>query len=60
MLERTTHVVPKDVKVGKVDTIRINCPHCNTSQTLVSKSREIVCSKCKKKYVIPKEVLELI
>ncbi len=59
-LERHSHVLPKNVKVGRVDLIRMSCPYCNNSQPIASKLNKVVCSKCKKKYVIPKRVLDLI
>ena len=48
---------PKDVKIGKVTAISMNCPYCNNSQLVVPTSNIIVCSKCKKKYGIPKKFL---
>ena len=59
-LDQNSHVLPKDVKVGRVDLISMSCPYCNTSQPIASKLNKVVCSKCKKKYVIPKRVLDLI
>ncbi|MBK5133916.1 hypothetical protein JJE00_05745 [Candidatus Bathyarchaeota archaeon] len=59
-LERKGHVLPKDVKVGSVSLISMCCPYCNTSQPIASKSNQVACSNCKKKYAIPKKVLDLI
>ena len=57
---KTRHVVSTNLNVGKVAAISMNCPHCTSSQFLDSKSNEVVCSYCGKKYVIPKRVLDLI
>jgi RNA polymerase subunit RPABC4/transcription elongation factor Spt4 len=62
---KTRHVVSTNLTVGKVAAISMNCPHCNSSQLLdsksnVSKSNEVVCSYCQKNYIIPQKVLDLI
>ena len=57
---KTRHVVSTRLKVGKVAAISMNCPHCNSSQLLDSKSNKVVCLSCGKKYGIPKKVLNLI
>ena len=57
---KTRHVVSTNLNVGKVAAISMNCPHCTSSQFLDSKSKEVVCSYCGKKYVIPKRVLDLL
>ena len=57
---KTRHVVSTRLKVGKVAAISMNCPYCNSSQLLDSKSNKVVCLSCGKKYVIPKKVLNLI
>ena len=48
---------PKDVKIGKLTSLTMKCPYCSSSQQVVSNSNIIVCSKCKKKYGIPKKYL---
>ena len=48
------------LNMGKVSTINMECPHCGASQPLSSKSNEVKCTHCRKKYVIPKEVLQLL
>ena len=47
-------------KLGKVNSISMECPYCGTCQPLVSKSNEVACCSCKKIFVIPKKVLELL
>jgi len=47
-------------KLGKVDSINMECPYCGTSQPLASKSNEVACCSCRKVYLIPKRVLELL
>ena len=49
--------VPKDLKIGKLISITMKCPYCSSSQLVVSNSNIIVCSKCKKKYSVPKKFL---
>ncbi|MCJ7559107.1 hypothetical protein MUO79_00625 [Candidatus Bathyarchaeota archaeon] len=59
-LAKTNYVVSANLNLGRVGTISMECPHCGASQPLVSKSNEVTCSFCGKKYVIPKKVLELL
>lgn len=49
----------RNLNMGKVSAININCPHCGTSHQLSSKIIEITCKHCGKKYGVPKKVLEL-
>jgi uncharacterized Zn-finger protein len=48
------------VKEGKIGSISMKCPYCGSSQTLVSKSNEVVCAHCKKSYAVPEKVLDLL
>ena len=48
------------LQVGKVKSISMECPHCGKIQPLVSKSREIVCVHCKKRYAVSEKVFELL
>lgn len=50
----------RNINMGKISTINMECPHCGASQPLSSKSNEVKCTHCGKKYVIPKEVLQLL
>lgn len=50
----------RNISMGKVSSINMECPHCGASQPLSSKSNEVKCKHCGKKYVIPKKVLELL
>jgi uncharacterized Zn-finger protein len=59
-IDKTSYVVSANLKIGKVGTITMNCPYCIASQPLYSKSNEVTCSSCKKTYVIPKKVLDLL
>ncbi|MCW3997587.1 MAG: hypothetical protein NWF10_03350 [Candidatus Bathyarchaeota archaeon] len=59
-LDRQSYIAPRNLNVGKVASIIMTCPYCNASQSVVSKSKKVVCSSCKKKYVIPRKVLDLI
>lgn len=57
---KTNYVVSANLNIGKIGSISIECPHCSASQPIASKSSEVTCSYCKKNYVIPKKVLELL
>jgi uncharacterized Zn-finger protein len=46
--------------IGENGTIRIACPHCGASYPLRSKSNEIVCDYCRKTYVVPRRVLDML
>jgi hypothetical protein len=59
-MAKTTYVVSANVNIAKVGSISMECPHCSASQPIASKSNEVTCSYCKKNYVIPKKVLELL
>lgn len=48
------------IKEGKIGSISMECPYCGASQPLVSKSNEVVCAHCKKSYVVPEKVLDLL
>jgi primosomal protein N' len=50
----------RELNMGKVRTINMECPHCAASQPLSSKSNEVTCKHCGKNYIIPKKVLELL
>ncbi len=50
----------RNINMGKVSSINMECPHCGASQPLSSKNNEVKCKHCGKKYVIPKKVLELL
>ena len=50
----------RNINMGKVSTINMECPHCSASQPLSSKNNKVTCKHCGKKYVIPKKVLDLL
>jgi len=50
----------RNINMGKVSTISMECPHCGASQPLSSKSNMVKCKHCGKKYIIPKKVLDLL
>lgn len=50
----------RELNMGKVLTIIMECPHCGVSQSLSSKSKQVTCQHCGKNYLIPKEALDLI
>jgi uncharacterized Zn-finger protein len=57
---KTSYVISANLNVGKIGSISMECPHCGASQPITSKSNEVTCSYCKKNYVIPKKILELL
>jgi Zn finger protein HypA/HybF involved in hydrogenase expression len=57
---KTNYTVTASVSIGKVATINLECPHCNASQPISSKSNQVTCQYCGKNYVIPKRILELL
>lgn len=50
----------RELNMGKVSTINMECPHCNAVQQLSSKNNEVKCKRCGKKYIVPKKVLDLL
>ena len=50
----------RNINMGKVSTINMECPHCSAVQPFSSKNNEVKCKHCGKKYVIPKKVLALL
>jgi transposase-like protein len=50
----------RELSMGKISTITMECPHCGASQAIATKSNEVKCQSCGKNYVIPKRVLDLL
>jgi DNA-directed RNA polymerase subunit RPC12/RpoP len=50
----------RNINMGKVSIINMECPHCGASQPLSSKTNKVSCKHCGKKYIIPKKVLDLL
>ena len=50
----------RELNMGKISTITMECPHCGANQPLSSKSNEVTCKHCGKNFIIPKKVLELL
>ena len=50
----------RELNMGKIGTINMECPHCGASQAITSKSNEVKCQRCGKNYFIPKKVLDLL
>ncbi len=49
----------RNINMGKVSTVNMECPHCGVSQPLSSKKTEVICKHCNTKFGIPKKVLEI-
>jgi len=50
----------RELNMGKVSSINMECPYCSASQPLSSKNNMVKCKHCGKNYVIPKKVLEIL
>jgi len=50
----------RNINMGKVSSINMECPHCGASQPLSSKNNKVSCKHCGKKYIIPKKVVDLL
>jgi ribosomal protein S27AE len=57
---KTNYAISANVNIAKISSISMECPHCGASQLLATKSNEVICAHCKKRYVIPKKVLDLL
>jgi len=58
MLDKAKEI--RQLNMGKISTINMECPHCGVSQPLSSKSNEVKCKHCGKNYLIPEKVLDLL
>ena len=50
----------RELNMGKVSKISLECPHCGETQPISSKNNTVKCKHCSKTYGIPKKVLELL
>ena len=50
----------RNINMGKVSSINMECPYCGASQPLSSKNNMVKCKHCGKNYIIPKKVLEIL
>jgi len=50
----------RELNMGKVSAITMECPHCGATQQFSSKDNQVTCKSCGKTYSIPKKVLELL
>ena len=49
-----------DLKTGKVNAVNLQCPYCGAKQSINSKLKEVMCTKCTKEYKVPEKVRELL
>lgn len=47
------------LETGRVESITMECPYCGGTQAITSKSEEVKCKKCQKKYKLPENALKL-
>ncbi len=52
--------VDSEIKIAELSSISVKCPYCGASQPVESKSDEATCSECKKNFIIPEKILELL
>jgi transposase-like protein len=50
----------RNINMGKVSTINMECPYCGASQPLSSNNNRVKCKHCGKNYAIPEKVLEIL
>ena len=50
----------RELNMGKVHAITMRCPHCSETQQLSSKNSTVTCKHCRKNYIVPKKVLDLL
>jgi ribosomal protein S27E len=50
----------RNINIGKVRAVNIECPHCGEIQPFSSKETEVTCKRCGRKYRVPKKVLEIL
>jgi DNA-directed RNA polymerase subunit RPC12/RpoP len=50
----------RELNMGKVRAITMECPHCGEPQPLSSKNNTVTCKHCGKNYGIPKKALDLL
>jgi len=58
MLDKAKEI--RELNMGKISTINMECPHCGVSQPLTSKTNEVKCKHCGKNYTIPEKVQDLL
>lgn len=58
-MSRTSYLIAVDVHV-RDDGISVKCPHCSSADRLESKTSEVTCSHCGRKYFVPKKILDMI
>ena len=58
-VEHTRYLIAADVHIGD-EGISVNCPHCSSPERLDSKTSEVICKHCGKKYLVPEKILDLI
>nr|MDO8135374.1 hypothetical protein [Candidatus Njordarchaeum guaymaensis] len=59
-MQKAQYVISTSFQLGKDGSISISCPHCGASQPAESKTSEVDCKYCGKKYMVPKKILDMI
>ncbi len=60
LLAKKKHAASGTLQVGRVGTVNILCPHCDSSQSIDSKSKEETCTRCGTTYLVPEKVIEML
>jgi ribosomal protein S27E len=45
--------------VGKINSINMECPHCQKIQQVISRKNEVICISCNKRFAIPEKAYDL-
>lgn len=59
-LEKVQYVISTNFQIGEDGTVKLVCPHCGASQPAESKTSEVTCKYCGKRYAVPRKILDMI
>jgi len=59
-LEKVQYMISTNFQIGEDGTVKLECPHCGASQPAESKTSEVTCKYCGKRYAIPRKILDMI
>jgi len=58
--ETETSPVEAELKTGKVKSITLQCPYCEGKQSVNTKSEEVTCFRCRRRYKVPEKARDLL